>query len=321
MSPKRLAKKDYTVGWICALSIRELKASRLLFDGDEHEDVIFDQRTTHQYVYGEINGHNVVMGCLPASQMGKASAAAVANEMFTTFPGLHFGLIVGIGGAVPNPNDVRLGDVVVSLPDLSRQHGGVVQYDFGKAMHDGKFVKTGQLNQPPTNVLAGLGKLQSAPERKSKFYHYLNAYKGDSYWDRGVSDRLFNASHKHAEGRPTCLECETEHEQLRPERMTTTPRVHYGLIASGDQVMKDAPKRDDISQQYGGILCFEMEAAGIVNILPCLVIRGICDYCDSHKNKSWQPFAAATAAAWAKELLGNIAPVRSAGTGSTSDFP
>jgi hypothetical protein len=40
---------------------------------------------------------------------------------------------------------------------------------------------------------------------------------------------------------------------------------------------------------------------------PCLVIRGICDYADSHKNKIWQPYAAATAAAYAKELL-NIIP-------------
>lgn len=36
---------------------------------------------------------------------------------------------------------------------------------------------------------------------------------------------------------------------------------------------------------------------------PCLVIRGICDYADSHKNKIWQPYAAAVAAAYAKELL------------------
>ncbi|KAL3444390.1 hypothetical protein BJX65DRAFT_310973 [Aspergillus insuetus] len=46
-----------------------------------------------------------------------------------------------------------------------------------------------------------------------------------------------------------------------------------------------------------------MEAAGLMNTYPCLVIRGICDYADSHKNKAWQGYAAATAAAFAKELL------------------
>ena len=49
-----------------------------------------------------------------------------------------------------------------------------------------------------------------------------------------------------------------------------------------------------------------MEAAGLMDSFPCLVIRGICDYADSHKNKRWQPYAAATAAAFAKELLGVI---------------
>jgi hypothetical protein len=49
-----------------------------------------------------------------------------------------------------------------------------------------------------------------------------------------------------------------------------------------------------------------MEAAGLMESFPCLVIRGICDYSDSHKNKQWQEYAAATAAAYAKELLSVI---------------
>jgi nucleoside phosphorylase len=49
-----------------------------------------------------------------------------------------------------------------------------------------------------------------------------------------------------------------------------------------------------------------MEAAGLMDDFPCLVIRGICDYADSHKKKRWQPYAAATAAAYAKELLNVI---------------
>jgi hypothetical protein len=49
-----------------------------------------------------------------------------------------------------------------------------------------------------------------------------------------------------------------------------------------------------------------MEAAGLMNTFPCLLIQGICDYADSHKNKRWQPYAAATAAAFAKELLSAI---------------
>jgi len=82
--------------------------------------------------------------------------------------------------------------------------------------------------------------------------------------------------------------------------------VHYGTIASGNQVIKDGVTRDMLSSELGGVLCFEMEAAGLMNNFSCLVIRGICDYSDSHKNKSWQHYAAATAAACAKEILSLI---------------
>ena len=84
--------------------------------------------------------------------------------------------------------------------------------------------------------------------------------------------------------------------------------VHYGTIASGNQVMRDGAERDRVSTELGGVLCFEMEAAGLMNSFPCLVIRGICDYADSHKNKKWQPYAAGMAAVCAKEVLSVIPP-------------
>ena len=73
--------------------------------------------------------------------------------------------------------------------------------------------------------------------------------------------------------------------------------------------MKDAVVRDRLAKEKD-ILCFEMEAAGIMNRFPCMVIRGICDYSDSHKNKDWQGYGALTAAAYAKDLLKEILPHR-----------
>ena len=93
----------------------------------------------------------------------------------------------------------------------------------------------------------------------------------------------------------------------RPVRDKHDPVIHYGLIASGNRVIKHGGTRDKLGQELG-ILCFEMEAAGLMDNFPCLVIRGICDYADSHKNKQWQGYAAATAAAYAKELLSVIHP-------------
>jgi nucleoside phosphorylase len=83
--------------------------------------------------------------------------------------------------------------------------------------------------------------------------------------------------------------------------------VHYGLIASGNELMKDALLRDTLIAEKG-ILCFETEAAGLMNSFPCLIIRGICDYSDSHKNGEWQGYATIAAAAYAKDLLYRIIP-------------
>jgi len=85
------------------------------------------------------------------------------------------------------------------------------------------------------------------------------------------------------------------------------PIIHYGTIASGNQLIKDALIRDTLANEKD-ILCFEMEAAGLINHFPCLVIRGICDYADSHKNKEWQGYAAMAAAAYTKDLLYRIPP-------------
>ena len=71
--------------------------------------------------------------------------------------------------------------------------------------------------------------------------------------------------------------------------------------------MRDAKERDRLAKEKG-VLCFEMEAAGLKTDLGWLVIRGICDYADSHKNKDWQGYAALTAAAYAKELLSEAPP-------------
>jgi nucleoside phosphorylase len=111
--------------------------------------------------------------------------------------------------------------------------------------------------------------------------------------------------------------CNREREVDRRQRESKEVVVHYGIIASGNQVIRDGKTRDSVSRDLGGILCFEMEAAGLMNRFPCLVIRGICDYADSHKNKSWQAYAAGTAAAYAKELLSMI-PQAEVGTTQTA---
>ena len=122
-------------------------------------------------------------------------------------------------------------------------------------------------------------------------------------------DQLFQADYDHMDSGKDCKSCDQGRLIQRRPRPTNIPVIHYGLIGSANQVMRHGVTREKLRQERD-IICLEMEAAGLMDNFPCLVIRGICDYSDTHKNKNWQPYAAATAAAYAKELLGVISPVQ-----------
>jgi nucleoside phosphorylase len=198
--------------------------------------------------------------------------------------------------------------VVVSQP--YQAFGGVVQYDSGKTTPSG-FERTGSLNSPPQILLSAVAKVRANElRRRSQLSTYVSKLEHITGFQRAKTgpDVLFEAAYYH-EGGPTCDECRAERQEARqPRESEEEVVVHYGTIASGNQVMRSAAERDKVSAELGGVLCFDMEAAGLMNSFPCLVIRGICDYADSHKNKRWQPYAAGAAAAYAKEVLSVIPP-------------
>ncbi|KAK7920679.1 kinesin light chain [Apiospora marii] len=301
---------DFTVGWVCALPV-ELAAAAEMMD-EEFASLPSLPTDSNLYSFGRIGVHNVVAACLPAGQMGTNSAATVASQMQQSFPSLRFGVLVGIGGGVPRLDDeidIRLGDVVISQP--AGQYGGVVQYDFGKTRPDGRIERTGSLNAPPKILLNALAKLHANDLRgKTQVHSHLSKLTSrPNFVSPGPDqDTLYDAWSTHMAG-ATCAKCRPDDVLDREARATADPVLFFGTIASGNQVMKDGPTRDRYSQELGGILCFEMEAAGLMNSFPCLVVRGICDYADAHKNKRWQPYAAATAAAYAKELLSIVPPL------------
>jgi nucleoside phosphorylase len=304
---RQLRHDEYTVGWVCALPV-ELAAAQEMLD-EEHNDLERDPNDENLYALGSIGGHNVVIVCLPAGRIGNNPAAVVATQLRATFKTLRFGLMVGIGGGVPSAEaDIRLGDVVVSQPHQT--FGGVVQYDSGKTTPSG-FARTGSLNSPPQILLSAVTKVRANELRgRSQLSTYISKLERLTRFQRAKTgpDVLFEAAYDH-EGGPTCDKCIAERQEARqPRESGEEVVVHYGTIASGNQVMKSAAERDMVSAELSGVLCFEMEAAGLMNSFPCLVIRGICDYADSHKNKRWQPYAAGVAAAYAKEVLSVIPP-------------
>lgn len=306
MTRRILDAAEYTVGWICALPI-ELAAAQVMLDEEHlpHHDI-----DSNRYTLGRIGSHNVVLAHLPAGQMGIGPAAFNAGQAISKFKSIRFGLMVGIGGGVPSAEaDVRLGDIVVSQP--SKQHGGVVQYDFGKTGREGQMTRTGSLDSPPPVLLETVTKLRANHylDRGSLVAHLSNFDQLPPFHrEKAGPDVLFEAAYDH-NGGATCEQCGKERVIHRTTRRAGEEvTVHYGTIASGNQVMKDGATRDRLSSELGGVLCFEMEAAGLMNNFPCLVVRGICDYADSHKNKAWQPYAAATAAAYAKAILSLVPP-------------
>ena len=94
-------------------------------------------------------------------------------------------------------------------------------------------------------------------------------------YERPSEDVLFEAEYVHESRAQDCQACSQEKIVHRPPRATLEPVVHYGTIGSANQVMKSAIIRDRLWKDQG-VMCFEMEAAGLMNDFPCLVIRGIC---------------------------------------------
>ncbi|KAI3119988.1 hypothetical protein CBS147326_9639 [Penicillium roqueforti] len=296
---------SYTIAWICALEEEYFCAGRML-DEEYPGPETLEDKDNNTYLYGRIAKHYVVIGCLPAGRYGTNSAANVARDMVRTFPHLRFALMVGIGGGAPTAQkDIRLGDVVVSQPKDG--FGGVIQYDLGKTLQNCRFQRNGQLNSPPEKLLGAIPEIRRLHRDRKKpdrLAEHLQRLDDMEDYQKPALDHLYAADYLHASGN-NCNQCHSQSLVDRPVRFNHRAlSVHYGTIASGNSVVKDAKMRDLYANDPDlNVLCFEMEAAGLMNNIPCLVIRGICDYCDSHKNDAWHNYAALAAAAYARELL------------------
>ena len=301
MSVKK-KRDDYTIGWICALEV-ELFAAVTMFD-EEHEPLKQASHDQNSYMYGSIGKHNMVIATM-GGETGKVTAALVAASMWQNFTNLKYILLVGTGGGVPSQkDDVRLGDVVIALPQGTSS--GVIQYDLGKLLTHREFQMKGNLAPPPPQLRRLVGgpfemDIRRGRSRIKEISTRVGEKREDLRYPGSPADIQFDPSYLH-QGGSDCSQCDpSKITSRRPQGREI--KVHYGLTASGDTLMKDGAERDRISAKLGGILCFEMETAGLLTELPCLVIRGISNYCDSHKSDEWNGYAAATAAACAKEIL------------------
>lgn len=169
---------------------------------------------------------------------------------------------------------------------VKRESPPRLQYDYGKTIQGRNFEVTGTLNQPPMFMLTAISSLKAEYVRGG---HNINStiekVLESNKWPKpkygrpdGSTDRLYDSNwvHQGSDNESCEVSCGSGKLKSRHERSDEedNPKIHYGLIASGNQLVKDATLRDRLSAEKG-VLCFEMEAAGLMNHFPCLVIRGI----------------------------------------------
>ncbi|EHK25615.1 uncharacterized protein TRIVIDRAFT_143376, partial [Trichoderma virens Gv29-8] len=334
MSQRPSRREDFEVAIICALPL-EYDAVALLFDefwdkdGDTFGRAVGD---VNNYTTGRIGKHDVVLALLP--DMGKTNAAGAAASMRSSYGALRLVILAGTCGGVPqnDQDEVFLGDVVISKT--------VIQYDFG-TMYPHGFIRKDtvedNLSKHDKNIrnLLAIFNTDSGQEKlQQKTAYFLKQLQEKAIKHRAkyeypgmAKDKLFESSYRHRHhnsgmcvcsnihGRkdPACdealtsscddLGCDDEYlvERSRQDK-AQDPAIYIGAVASGDTVMMSGEDRDRIVKKER-VIAFEMEGAGAWEEVPCIVVKGICNYADCHKNKIWQHFAAATAASASKAIL------------------
>lgn len=339
--PRPSHREQFHVAIVCALPL-EFDAALSQLDeiwDDDPTSPAFGKAPNdlNTYVNGRIWQHNVVLVLLP-NRMGKVNAAVVASDLRHSYPNVRVTLLVGICGGVPKAgnDEILLGDVVISRSLVQYDFGREYPDGFRR-----KNSAKDNLTGPNHEILGILAMLDTdfksrMHERAVSFLRNLQQQNPKYAFPGTAHDRLFQPEYRHKhQGSPDCecrshvneldavcekaMECSCEevgcedefliHRSRLDRRMADVdndslfdPAIHIGPVGSGDTVMKSAIRRDKVAETEG-IIAFEMEAAGIWEHQPCLVVKGVCDYADSHKNKKFQDYAAATAASVAKALL------------------
>ncbi|KAF6824900.1 Nephrocystin-3-like protein 3 [Colletotrichum plurivorum] len=328
-------REDFGVALICALPL-EVDAVTLAFDEIWEEDQLpFENAPNdyNSYTLGRLGKHNVVLLLLP--EMGKISAASATVSLRTSFSGIKLAILCGICGGVPNPftdDKMVLGDVIISKSliqyDLGRQYDGrfarkdTVEDNLGRPSKEIRSLIAGFTTRLKRNNLQRrIAKILDQVQRKALEEGCWAKYS------RPASDEdvLFESSYLHRHRYKPACGCDDSHacetaqhascEELKCDLRRQQPkrrlevqaanghgpgakpqcRIFTGRVGSGDTVMKSADHRDQVASEHG-IIAFEMEGAVVWDEVPCIIVKAVCDYADSHKNKKWQDFAAATAA-------------------------
>jgi formylglycine-generating enzyme required for sulfatase activity/nucleoside phosphorylase/energy-coupling factor transporter ATP-binding protein EcfA2 len=295
--------READLGVIVALTVECAAVLSML---DNYETIMPTTEDPNVYYLGTLqtqkdkrsSGYRIVAAKCP--KMGNNGAAMVAKDLIRTFRVKHV-VMVGIAAGVPAPKNpekhVRLGDIVVSYGK------GVVQYDLNKRHPDGSLEIRSALPPPSRVLIGGVDSLEVARLNGHRPWEAHINLAGDlAHRPNADSDKLYI---QYGRKKPYWKRIPHPSEK----RPANQPKVHYGLIGSGNCLMKDIRERDRLVNELG-ILAIEMEGAGVADatwdqteVSDYLIIRGISDYADRNKNDEWHPYAAVAAAAYLRALL------------------
>lgn len=296
VSPRSSASP--TFGILTALP-EEFAAMRLLVDRPRQDNIHGDRA---DYLIATLPSadtnkpHTVALTLL--SESGNDAAASACTNMLRSYGSVRCLLMVGIAAGVPDPGKperhVRLGDIVVAR--------GIAQYDNVRESDQGRVSR--RTFPPPSPLLQRRARLLQAGEMT-----------GDRPWEDLVATRtrLFPQFARPPESADILYSPDGSGRQTHHPDMTVSghrpgqPKVHFGLIASGDRSLRSARKRDELAALHG-VLAMEMEGKGLGNAgfyegAEWFAVRGISDYGDCHVTPTWRRYASIAAAAYVRALL------------------
>ena len=295
---------QYRLAIVTALP-KEFAAVEIMLD--QHDDITIPG-DSGRYTVGIIGPHPVVVTLLP--KMGNNLATAVSSNLLRSFPTISDILMIGIAGGVPDPNNaenhVRLGDIVISMD------AGVMQFDLGK------YEQVVAKGEPPREqfIIRAIDPPPSARLQQAVRFLEARRIRREQPWEQYITHATALENAVRPPNTKDILYDSHVPTKVIPhpkdaKRISRQPRVHYGLIGSSNMLLKEPRLRDRLRDEYK-VRAIEMEGSGIATATwmsgntGYLLIRGICDYCDSYKNDMWQGYAAAVAAAYARALIGSI---------------
>jgi nucleoside phosphorylase len=328
------SRGGFEIAIICALpmerdTVEVLMTRHYKDEGYHYGKVMHDDNT---YTLGELGSKPIVL--VAPRDVGTTSTRQLATSLRISFPNILYAFVVGIAGAAPfiydgdkwAPSNIQLGDVIISTH--------VIEYDFGKTYDNGFRRKTDVENALPrapadvTNFLNTFSRHHSAAYRRilQKTNSDIAQHDGlqeDNYKHPGLDrDKVFPLTYRHKHQDPTsctiCSACTEWYHEVCAEALEAScemlgckpsrsnpihdTKIHFGRYASGNSVMKSGYRRDILIKE-DNVIGFEMEGAGAWEVFGTIVVKGVVDYADSHKNKRWRGYPAARAALCAAAMI------------------